>query len=161
MKVEVVKASYLNEQHKHDIPMLLNEYSLDPMGGGQALSEDVKVNLVNELSKLPHAFTVIAYIDNQPAGLINCFEGFSTFSCKPLINVHDVIVLKQYRGNNISQVMLKEVEKIARAKGCCKITLEVLSKNELATLAYNKFGFKSYELDPKMGVALFLEKRCK
>ena len=52
MKVEVIKASYLNEQHKHDIPMLLNEYSLDPMGGEQALSEYVKLNLVLKPEKL-------------------------------------------------------------------------------------------------------------
>jgi hypothetical protein len=24
-------------------------------------------------------------------GLVNCFEGFSTFACKPLVNVHELL----------------------------------------------------------------------
>ncbi|MFT5906124.1 MAG: ribosomal protein S18 acetylase RimI-like enzyme, partial [Cryomorphaceae bacterium] len=40
----------------------------------------------------------------------------------------------------------------------CKITLEVLSKNEVAKSAYQKFGFSGYELDPEAGKALFWEK---
>jgi len=50
-------------------------------------------------------------------------------------------------------------EKIARESGCCKITLEVLEGNHVARAAYSAFGFKGYELDPKMGKALFLEKK--
>lgn len=37
----------------------------------------------------------------------NCFESFSTFACKPLINIHDFIVLEKYKGNGISQKILK------------------------------------------------------
>ena len=138
--------------------MLLDAYASDKMGGGQALDEVVKTNLVSELSKLPHAFTVIAYVDDEPAGLVNCFEAFSTFKCKPLINIHDVVVLEKYRGNNLSQKMLQEVESIARAKGCCKLTLEVLANNAAAKSAYRKFGFDAYVLDPDAGTALFWQK---
>ncbi|MCW8932827.1 MAG: GNAT family N-acetyltransferase [Gammaproteobacteria bacterium] len=139
--------------------MLMNAYASDPMGGSQPLSDEVKNNLLKELSKLPHAFSIIAYIEGLPAGLINCFEAFSTFSCKPLINIHDVIVLNQYRGNGISQKLLAKVEEIALQKGCCKVTLEVLSNNEIAKSAYKKFGFSDYELDPKAGTALFWQKK--
>jgi ribosomal protein S18 acetylase RimI-like enzyme len=158
MNIEVIKAGYLNEQHKKEIPMLLDSYASDPMGGGKPLDEKVKINVVKELSRRPYAFSVIAYIDGQPAGLVNCFEAFSTFSCKPLINIHDVVVLNQYRGNGISQIMRDKVEEIARSKGCCKVTLEVLSNNEVAKSAYRKFGFSSYELDPEAGTALFWQK---
>jgi ribosomal protein S18 acetylase RimI-like enzyme len=158
MNIEVIRADYLNKQHQKEIPMLLDGYASDPMGGGKPLDDEVKNNLVKELSKLHHAFSVIAYADNHPAGLVNCFEAFSTFSCKPLINIHDFVVLKEYRGNGISQKMLDKVEEIARSKGCCKVTLEVLSNNELAKSAYRKFGFSGYELDPKAGTALFWQK---
>ena len=158
MNIEITKADYLSEQHKKEIPMLLDGYVSDPMGGGKPLNENVKNNLVQELSKLPHAFSVIAYVNDQPAGLVNCFEAFSTFLCKPLINIHDVIVLNKYRGNDISQKMLEKVEEIAREKDCCKVTLEVLSNNEIAKSAYSKFGFSAYELEPKAGVALFWQK---
>ncbi len=139
--------------------MLLNDYASDPMGGGKPLGDEVKNKLVKELSKLPHAFSVIAYIENTPVGLVNCFEGFSTFACKPLVNIHDVVVLEKYRGHGISQKMLAKVEEIAISKGCCKMTLEVLSKNEAAKSAYRKFGFSDYALDPDAGTALFWQKK--
>lgn len=68
------------------------------------------------------------------------------------------MVLQQYRKQGISQLLLSEVEKIAKAKGACKITLEVLEKNYAAKNSYAKFGFVSYELNPKYGQAVFLEK---
>ena len=158
MNIEVIKADYLSEQHQHEIPMLLNLYASDPMGGGEPLSAEVINTLVNELAKLPHAFSVISYVNGKPAGLVNCFEVFSTFSCKPIINIHDVVVISDFRGHGICQKMFDKVEEIARSKGCCKMTLEVLSKNEVAKSAYQKFGFSGYELDPEAGKALFWEK---
>jgi len=158
MNIEITTADYSSKRHQDEIPMLLDAYAADPMGGGSHLDESVKSNLVKELSKLPHAFSVIAYVDGEPAGLVNCFEAFSTFSCRPLVNIHDVVVLEKYRGKGISQRMLEKVETIALEKGCCKITLEVLSKNEVAKSAYTKFGFSGYALDPKAGTALFWQK---
>ena len=75
-----------------------------------------------------------------------------------MINIHDVAVISEFRGLGISQRMLLEVEKIAREKGCCKITLEVLEGNEVARAAYLKYGFDGYELDPVLGKALFWQK---
>jgi ribosomal protein S18 acetylase RimI-like enzyme len=158
MNVEVMIADYLNNQHADDVGFLLNNYAEDPMGGGAPLSDFIKQNLAVELSKIPHAFSVICYVDGKPAGLINCFEAFSTFKCKPLINIHDIVVAKEYRGLGISQSMLAKVEERAKEKGCCKITLEVLEGNEIARNSYMKFGFDGYELDPKMGKALFWQK---
>ena len=158
MNIKIILANYSNEQQEKEIPMLLDGYASDPMGGGKFLDEKIKNNLVKELSKLPHAFSVIAYVDGQPAGLANCFEAFSTFVCKPLINIHDFVVLNEYRGKGISQMMLEKVEEIARSKDCCKVTLEVLSNNEVAKSAYRKFGFSGYELNPEAGFALFWQK---
>ena len=128
------------------------------MGGGTPLSAGVKDNLVKALSNIPHAFSLICYVDSKPAGLINCFEAFSTFQCKPLINIHDVMVLTDFRGLGISQLMMGKVEEIAKSKGCCKLTLEVLEGNEVAQSSYKKFGFSGYELNPVTGKALFWEK---
>ena len=158
MSIELVVADYLNKDHVNDIVFLLNDYAQDPMGGGEPLSEYVQVNLAAELAKLPNAFSLIAYVDGKPAGLANCFLGFSTFKCKPLINIHDLTVAKAFRGLGISQALLGKVEEHARDKGCCKITLEMLEGNEAARGSYLKFGFDGYELDPKMGKAMFWQK---
>jgi ribosomal protein S18 acetylase RimI-like enzyme len=158
MNIDVLVADYSNKQHSLDIIYLLNSYALDPMGGGKELSEDVIDNLIIELSKRPYAVSVICYVDGKPVGLVNCFEGFSTFKCKPLINIHDVVVLNEFRGNDISQRMLEKVEEIAKDKGCCKMTLEVLEGNTAAQKSYIKYGFEGYELNPANGKALFWQK---
>lgn len=138
---------------------LMDEYARDPMGGGEGLSDAVKAALPQALKNHPGAFQILAWQGKEPAGLINCFEGFSTFKCQPLINIHDVIVSKNHRGQGLNQLMMEKVEEIARQRGCCKITLEVLQGNQPAQRAYQKFGFAGYELDPEMGQALFWEKK--
>lgn len=161
MTIELIRADYNNEQHAKDLIMLLNAYALDPMGGGEPLTADVKQNLVETLDKRSDVFTVLCYVDNEPAGIINCVEGFSTFSCKPLVNIHDCGVLDKFRGLGLSLKMFAEVEKIAIERGCCKLTLEVLQGNDVAKNAYKKLGFSGYELDPTLGHALFWEKKLK
>jgi len=158
MNINIIKVNYNDSKQAHEIAHLLNSYASDPMGGGQPLEEHVIKNLASELSRLPHAFSILAYVNNKATGLINCFEAFSTFRCKPLVNIHDVIILREFRGYGLSQKMLEKVEEIARSKGCCKLTLEVLSGNDVAISSYKKFGFKGYELDPKLGSALFWQK---
>ena len=54
--------------------------------------------------------------------------------------------------------MLRKVQDIARERGCCKITLEVLEGNEVAQSSYRKFGFSDGQLDPAYGRMLFWNK---
>lgn len=91
-------------------------------------------------------------------GLVNCLQGFSTFACKPLINVHDLAVHAAYRGRRIGERMLDLVEAQARARGACKITLEVLSGNTSAIRLYARAGFANYALDPAAGHASLMQK---
>lgn len=157
-EVLVLQASYTNPVHAEAIGFLLDHYATDAMGGGEPLSMDTRQQLAIELAKRPHAFSVLAFIAGEPVGLVNCFEGFSTFACRPLVNIHDVVVIASARGQGISQKMLAKVEEIARQRGCCKMTLEVLEGNAVAQGAYRKLGFSDYQLDPQMGRALFWQK---
>ena len=159
MEIRVYEADYTDPAHAASIVKLLNAYASDPMGGGERLSESVKQNLVAKLSEFPGAFSILAIADDLPVGLVNCFEGFSTFACQPLINIHDVYVQDDYRGMGISRKMLALVETIAIQRNCCKLTLEVLSNNNAAKSSYEKFGFTDYQLDPASGHALFWQKK--
>lgn len=156
--LHTLQANYQNKQHGQQILELLDHYAQDPMGGGAPLAEHVRATLVGKLSQLPHAASFLCYEDDRAVGLANCFIGFSTFCAAPLINVHDLVVHQSYRGLGISQLLLAEVERFARNKDCCKITLEVLTGNETALAAYTKYGFRHYQLDPGMGNAIFLQK---
>lgn len=158
MKIEVIRADYGNPQHAEFIVELLDHYARDPMGGAEALSDYARTHLVVELAKRPFALTLLALVDGQAAGLANCFEGFSTFSCQPLLNIHDLAVSSAFRGLGISQHLLAAVEIEARQRGCCKITLEVLEGNAVAQASYRKFGFAGYQLQEATGRALFWQK---
>jgi ribosomal protein S18 acetylase RimI-like enzyme len=158
MTHKIIIADYQNTQHNADILMLMNHYAQDPMGGGTPLSQFTQKNLTTTLATLPTALSVLCYIDNQAIGMINSFLGFSTFKCKPLLNIHDIIVISEYRSQGICQAMLKKLETIALEKDCCRLTLEVLEGNYPAQHSYEKYGFKAYELDPVMGKAFFWEK---
>lgn len=155
---EILIADLSSPQHATAVVHLLNEYAKDAMGGGAELPEFVKNNLVSELRKRSGAHVVLAFADGLPAGMAICFEGFSTFACKPLLNVHDIIVDKKYRGLGLSKSLLAKAEEIAIRLGCCKLTLEVLEGNTIAQAAYKASGFAGYELDPKMGKAMFWQK---
>jgi len=158
VEIEIVLADYLNPRHAKDLGYLLNCYAQDPMAGATALPSSITKKLAEKLSSVAGAFSVLCYVDNKPAGLANCFQGFSTFQLKPLINVHDLVVVNEFRGLGISHKMLLKVEQHALQIGCCKITLEVFEGNSIAQKSYQKFGFEGFELNPKMGKALFLQK---
>ncbi len=128
------------------------------MGGGHPLSEFSRSHLVASLAARPQAYSVLAFDSDVPVGLVNCIEGFSTFVCRPLVNVHDVAVLPGYRGQGVAEKMLLLAQEIARERGACKLTLEVLQGNAAAQRLYRRLGFANYELDPAMGQAQFMQK---
>ena len=156
--IQVRSANFDNTADAKSLVRLLCEYAQDPMGVGQGLSEFTQANIVTELAKRD-AITLLAYSGDRAVGLLNAFEGFSTFYCKPLLNIHDVSVSAPYRGQGIAQQLLEQAEVIARQRGCCKLTLEVLSENKIAAALYQKFGFAGYQLDPQAGRAEFWEKK--
>jgi ribosomal protein S18 acetylase RimI-like enzyme len=158
-RVRVVCADYADPRHAADLVALLDAYARDPMGGSRPLSDETRRRLVPELAKRPHCFTLLCYVGDEPAGLANCVEGFSSFAARPLVNIHDLAVAPAFRGRGLARRLLQAVEEEARARGCCKITLEVLSANEVAQAAYRSFGFANYELDPAAGKAEFWEKK--
>lgn len=157
--VQVLPLDLSDPNHASAFIALLDHYAHDPMGGGTGLDFQVKQTLVPNLRQVPHFYGALAFVDGRAVGLINCFYGFSTFVGAPLLNVHDIVVHADVRGTGVAQAMLAHVEQVASQKGCCKLTLEVLSNNHVAMKAYERAGFKPYVLDPAAGQALFLQKK--
>lgn len=156
--LSIVRADYADPVHARALIDMLDAYARDPAGGGTPLSHFAREHLVAELSARPTAYTVLAFDGAQVVGLVNCIEGFSTFACRPLVNVHDVAVAASHRGRRVGEQMLALAERIARERGACKMTLEVLAGNRSAQALYARIGFESYQLDPAMGDAQFLQK---
>ncbi|WP_066266081.1 GNAT family N-acetyltransferase [Hydrogenophaga palleronii] len=160
-RISTLRADYANPAHAAALVRLLDAYASDPAGGGEGLSDFAKANLVAGLAARPQAYSVLAFDGEQAVGLVNCIEGFSTFACRPLVNVHDVAVLSSHRGRGVAEQMLALAETIARERGAVKLTLEVLSGNVPAVRLYERIGFAGYQLDPAMGSAQFLQKWLK
>jgi ribosomal protein S18 acetylase RimI-like enzyme len=160
--VQVRRASYKLAADRSAITTLLDSYARDPMGGGAALAAEPLARLCDDLAERPYAFSFIAWQSSahgeQPVGLVNCFEAYSTFKAQPLINIHDLAVHPSVRGRGVGHALMQAVELEALARGACKITLEVLSGNAVALKSYQRFGFAAYQLDPKAGQAMFLQK---
>ena len=159
MSVQINKVDYNNSKQASELLQLLENYALDPQGGGEALKDYTKKNLIDKLKKSSIAVSFIAYENKIPVGLANCFYGFSTFNAKSLLNIHDLVVKDGLRGKGIGTKLLSAVEQEAKDSGCCKVTLEVLKNNKRAQRVYKSFGFGGYNLGEVENSALFWEKK--
>lgn len=157
--IEIIDADLSNPTHADALVRLLDEYAQGDMGGNCGLPDFVKANLAAELGKRAETHVILAFAGGDPVGLAVCFEGFSTFACKPLLNIHDIMVTQSHRGLGISKKLLAKAEAIALGLGCCKLTLEVLEGNTVAQAAYLSCGYSGYQLSPEAGKALFWQKK--
>ena len=157
--LSIALADYADPADAAVLVELLDAYARDAMGGGEPLSADVRERLPSALAAHVGAFSLIARVDGEPAGLADCFTGFSTFAAAPLVNLHDIAVLPRFRGRGIGRALLAAVEAEAKKRGACKLTLEVLSGNSPAIALYADAGFAQYGLDPAQGTAQFWEKK--
>ena len=158
MGIEILRADLGDEAHRAALVAVLDSYARDPIGGGTPLADEVKERLAPELAKLPNALILLAFDGEEPAGLANCFFGFSSFAARPLLNVHDLAVIPTQRGKGIGSRLLAEAERYAREAGCCRLTLEVQESNERARGLYRSFGFDDLELGGKALRTFFLSK---
>jgi hypothetical protein len=94
----VVRVDLNDEKLSQEVVQLLDGYANDFFGGNEPLSNFSKENVIVELRKLPsvHVFMAKLLASNEYVGLAICFEGFSTFECKPLINIHDFYVVNMH-----------------------------------------------------------------
>lgn len=157
-QIEIVEADLARPEHARDFLALMDHFTRDPMGGGRPIPEDARRRLVPALLARTDVTVLLGYEGEQAVALATCFEGFSTYAARPLWNLHDMVVRASHRGRGIGLRMLAEIERRARARGYCKITLEVLPRNERAQAVYRRAGFAGYGLDADGRGALFWEK---
>ena len=155
---KIIQTDLSQPSHQQALITALNNYALDPMGGAAPLSDYVQQNLVNKLKQRSDYFGWLAFDGDKVIGLLNAFEGFSTFYAKPLLNIHDIAVDKAYRGQGLSKQLLKAAENHCRDNNYCKLTLEVLRENGIAKNLYESFGFQPYQLTVEGGAAEFWQK---
>jgi GNAT superfamily N-acetyltransferase len=135
---------------------LLDAYAADPMGQGEPLAAEVKSRLIPALAAFPTSLAFLALDEAEvPVGFATCFLGFSTFAALPLLNVSDFFVLPEHRGHGIGRSLLQAIEVEARARGCCRVTLEVQEKNERARRVYAALGYQQAVYTMEAGGSLY------
>ena len=156
--IEIRTVDWSVPAHAQGVLEMVKAYALEATAG-EGLSAEAQARLIPALRQRADYVGVLAFAAQRPVGLINAFEGFSTFMARPLLNVHDVYVDGAVRGQSIAGRMLEHLQGLAIARGCGKLTLEVLEHNHPAVSSYRRFGFQPYALDPAQGRATFWEKR--
>jgi ribosomal protein S18 acetylase RimI-like enzyme len=140
-RLKIIEARKATKKYKQALIELINTYLSDDMGEKRALGRKTQRRLALQLFKHPGAMVFFAKAKNKLIGLAVCFVGFSTFYAQRIINIHDLIVLPEYRGQGVAGKLLEAIEKKGRKIGCCKLTLEVRIDNVKAMRLYEKFGF--------------------
>ena len=148
INIKIVDCDYTDTDHLEAIGNLLNAYIADDMGGGEPLNPIQKLRLVDGLNQHPTSIVLLAQIDDAFCGLLIAFENFSTFTVSPMINIHDVIVLPEYRGNGVGKYLLESVIRKGKQQKASRVTLEVRKDNVAAQYLYKSLGFD--ETEPPM-----------
>jgi ribosomal protein S18 acetylase RimI-like enzyme len=140
--IDIVEADLANVEHCDAVLALVEGYASGPMGGNQPLSNDVCERLIPALRNQPQRLVLLARMENRYIGVAVSFQGFSTFHARPLLNIHDLAVHPDFQQRGVGRRLLAEIEKIARERDCCRVTLEVLEQNDVARRLYRSLGFR-------------------
>jgi ribosomal protein S18 acetylase RimI-like enzyme len=157
--ITIVPADLARPEHQQAVVDLIDAYSRDPMGDEKPLPDDVKQRLIPGLREHPTTIIFLAYDADKPVGIALCFRGFSSFYAMPLINIHDLAVLPDYRGKGIGRQLLLAVAERGRKIGGCKITLETQEHNHTAQKLYKSVGFARDVHTAEAGGAIFMTMR--
>jgi len=144
-EISIRECDYSNPADREAVGMLINAYIADEMGGGELLTEARQRNLVDALGEHPKTILLLAKMCGEYCGMLIAFENFSTFTVRPMINIHDIITLKEYRGKGVGRQLLESVVGIAKRINASRITLEVREDNPVAQHLYRKIGFQAPE----------------
>jgi ribosomal protein S18 acetylase RimI-like enzyme len=145
LEVTVRSCVYADLDDRNAIGMLINAYIEDEMGGGEPLAPEQRQHLTELLERHPKSIVLLACLGSIRCGMLVAFENVSTFSVRPMINIHDVVVLKAYRGRDVGRSLLDAVVRIAGERRCGRLTLEVRKDNLIARNLYESVGFQAPE----------------
>lgn len=159
-EIQIINADLSDPHHQESVLAMMDAYSQDPMGDGKPLSQFARRHLIDGLRNHPTTLVFLVLEGDLPRGIATCFGGFSTFAARPLMNISDFYIDPEFRGRGLGRSLLAAIEREARERGCCKLTLEVQENNSRARSIYRQFGFAQavYAADMMGGGSLYMVK---
>ena len=155
-EITIIEADLENSEHQEAVIECITAYAREVSKNVYAISE-ISDRLIGGLQSHPTTLIFLAYQGGQAIGIAVCYQGFSTFAARPLLNLHDLWVHPDVRRKGIGRQLLECFEAAARARNCAKLTLEVL-KNNPARRLYQRFGFNADTDNPEQ-TNFFWEKK--
>ena len=139
--IEVVEADLSNKRQAEEFLRLISAYMADPMGEAPAWNDTQRSQVISALKEQPGLLVLFAKDGSEYVGVVTCFQTYSTFLAKPMLNIHDIYVDQEYRESGVGKMLIQKVEEKAKEKNCGKITLEVRKDNLSARGLYRSQGF--------------------
>lgn len=152
--IKIIECDFNNCDHAKALVTLMNHYIKDKMGNAKPLDKQQGLKLMEGLKNHPSKLVLFAELNNKLIGLAVCYVNFATFTCMPFINIHDIVVLDEYRNKGVGHKLMHAIHAHAISMGCSKITLEVREDNLNAQHLYKTLGYT--DCKPKM---FFWEKK--
>ena len=137
----IVEADLEDPGHARGLVQCLDDYAAGSMGRGYGLSPEIQAAIVPGLRVHPERLIRLALYGQSVVGAAVCFVGFSTFSARPRLNVHDLCVLPAHQRQGLGRRLLEAAIAAARDVGCSGVTLEVRGDNVVAQRLYRSLGF--------------------
>ncbi len=138
---EVCHIDLTNASHCHHLVKLLNAYMEDEMAVGEPMPGHLAPTLIERFKKHAGYRGFFALVDDQYIALANCIMNVDTKDQKPVLNIHDFIVLPEFREQGIGHFLINKISDYAASQECTRILLDVRGDNIKAKKLYTKAGF--------------------
>lgn len=139
MSTQIQYIDIRNLEHRKALEALFREYSLDT-------SASIESTIVNQLFELPYFHGFLCMNGNEEQGFAVCFESFSTYRAKKMLNIHDFMISRNARGLGLGKLLLSGIENYCFENDYLKITLEVDEDNEIAKRLYSSLGYEDFQV---------------
>jgi ribosomal protein S18 acetylase RimI-like enzyme len=153
---KVLQIDLTNASHCDHLVKLLNVYMEDEMAVGEPMPGHLAPTLIKRLKKHSGYRGFFALVEDQYVALANCILNVDTCDKKPVLNIHDFIVLPEFRERGIGLLLIDKISDYAASRECTKITLDVRGDNIKAQNLYKKAGFSKVD-----SPGLFWEKKLR
>lgn len=137
----IMEADPADSRSLDDLLTVLNAYKSEGMGEGVPYSEQELTLLKGQFNSSPSVLVFLVYAGDAIAGASVCFKTFSTFSAANVLNVHDLCILREFRGKGLGRGLMQAIIEKGRELLCSKITLEVREDNGIAQDLYKSLDF--------------------
>ncbi len=139
LNIKIIRTEIENPEHRIHFAGLFDEYISN-------ISTNIESSVVDKLFGLPYFHGFICYVDNAPSAFAVCFESYSSYRDKRVLNIHDFMVSANYRGYGLGKALFNGIESYCVSNDYLKITLEVDEGNTAAKKLYNSCGFQDYQV---------------